>query len=383
MSFSYSISSRQTAKKGTVYDARFRVVDGSGKEVQKRLCGFKTKAEAKRAAVKFLSHYVPPAPVAAAPAFDQTEKISFEKALAAFLAVDKVQTKESTQYEKVGLYAKHITPYFRGIDIRAITKRMVAEWQDTMWAMRAPNGKLYSQKHLLKLRSMLSRLLAWCSERYDTVNYLKDLSTPKRREVKKEIEFYDLAEFTRFIAQADEPQWRTAFMFLFYIGCRVGEMQALSESDITDDGVVINKTLTKKTFDDTPYKRTETKNYKNRVVPIPEVLRAALSEYLAWKRANGYSEAYLFGGDTPLPLQSIRNHLNRYADAAGVKRIRIHGFRHSYVSMCAHVGATPLAISKLIGDTVSTVMQVYMHLWADDAGAVVAKIDEICGNFVP
>lgn len=118
-------------------------------------------------------------------------------------------------------------------------------------------------------------------------------------------------------------------------------------------------------------------------MPIPEVLRAALSEYLAWKRANGYSEAYLFGGDIPLPLQSIRNHLNRYADAAGVKRIRIHGFRHSYVSMCAHVGATPLAISKLIGDTVSTVMQVYMHLWADDAGAVVAKIDEICGNFVP
>lgn len=154
MSFSYSICSRET-KKGTVYDARFRVVDGRGKEVQKRLCGFKTKAEAKRAAVKFLSHYVPPAP--AAPAFDQTEKITFEKALAAFLAVDKVQTKESTQYEKVGLYAKHITPYFRGIDIRAITKRMVAEWQDTMWAMRAPNGKLYSQKHLLKLRSMLSR----------------------------------------------------------------------------------------------------------------------------------------------------------------------------------------------------------------------------------
>lgn len=74
--------------------------------------------------------------------------------------------------------------------------------------------------------------------------------------MKKEIEFYDLAEFTRFIAQADEPQWRTAFMFLFYIGCRVGEMQALSEIDITDDGVVINKTLTKKTFDDTPYKRT-------------------------------------------------------------------------------------------------------------------------------
>lgn len=101
------------------------------------------------------------------------------------------------------------------------------------------------------------------------------------------------------------------------------------------------------------------------------------------KRANNISADFLFGGDRPIALQTIRNHLDKYTALSGVKRIRIHGFRHSYVSMCAHVGATPLAISKLIGDTVSTVMQVYMHLWADDAGAVVAKIDEICGNFVP
>lgn len=115
----------------------------------------------------------------------------------------------------------------------------------------------------------------------------------------------------------------------------------------------------------------------------PEVLRAALSEYLAWKRANGYSEAYLFGGDIPLPLQSIRNHLNRYADAAGLKRIRIHGFRHSYVSMCAHLGATPVIIATLIGDTIETVNEVYTHIWAQDTNEIVSKINEICVNFVP
>lgn len=81
MSFSYSICSRET-KKGTVYDARFRVVDGRGIERQKRLCGFKTKGEAKKAAVKFLSTYVPEAPPA--PTLDAADKMPFEKALAAY-----------------------------------------------------------------------------------------------------------------------------------------------------------------------------------------------------------------------------------------------------------------------------------------------------------
>ena len=384
MSFSYSISSRQTAKKGTVYDARFRVVDGSGKEVQKRLCGFKTKAEAKRAAVKFLSHYVPPAPAAVAPAFDQTEKITFEKALAAYLAFDKLQTKESTQYEKVRLFSKHITPYFRGRDIRSITKADVAAWQDALWAATNPRtGKPFATVYVRKVRANCQRLFKWCAERHDTQNPFVTLSAPKRREAKRELEFYEVEEFNRLIGVVDEVLWRTAFLFLFYTGCRVGEMQALSEADISRDGVRINKTYSKKTMDGTPYKFTDTKNYKNRVVTITAVLRAALSEYLAWKRANNISADFLFGGDRPIALQTIRNHLDKYTALSGVKRIRIHGFRHSYVSMCAHLGATPVIIATLIGDTIETVNEVYTHIWAQDTRELVSKINDICANFVP
>ena len=160
-------------------------------------------------------------------------------------------------------------------------------------------------------------------------------------------------------------------------------MQALSESDITPQGVRINKTYTKKTMDGTPYKITDTKNYKNRVVPIPEVLRTALSAYFAWKRTNNIAADFLFGGDRPIALQTIRNHLDRYTALSGVKRIRIHGFRHSYVSMCAHLGATPVIIATLIGDTIETVNKVYTHIWAQDTRELVSKINDICANFVP
>lgn len=380
MSFSYSICSRKT-KKGTVYDARFRVVDGRGVERQKRLCGFKTKGEAKKAAVKFLSTYVPSAPPA--PVLDPAEKMPFEKALAAYIAYDRTQTKESTQYEKVCLFEKHITPYFKGRDIRSITKADVASWQDALWSTMQSNGKPYSVVHLTKIRGQLNQLFIWCSERYDISNPLASLVKPKRKEAQKELEFYELNEFNSLISVIDEIQWRVLFMFLFYIGCRVGELQALSEADITDEGICINKTYTKKTTDGSLYKITDTKNYKNRVVPIPFVLKNALKDYIAWKRQRSISDDFLFGGKQPIGLQTIRNRLDKYTSLSGVKRIRIHAFRHSYVSMCAHLGATPIVIARLIGDTTETVMQVYTHMWADDGSAVVKKIDELCANFAP
>lgn len=377
MSFSYSICSRAT-KKGTVYDARFRVVDGSGKEVQKRLCGFKTKAEAKRAAVKFLSHYVPPAPAAVAPAFDQSEKITFEKALAAYLAFDKLQTKDVTQYEKSRLFSVHITPYFRGRDIRNIDKRAIAAWQQEIWT------KDYSVKYTERINYTCKGFFKWCAERYDVSNPFQNLSSPKRRESKKSLDFYELDEFIQLeSAMTDSILWHTLFCFLFYTGCRVGELQALSESDLTQKGVVINKTYTKKTTDNSPYNITETKNYKVRTVPLPSRLKRQLSEYLSWKRANNIVADFLFGGDSPIALQTIRNHLDKYTALSGVKRIRIHGFRHSFVSLCAHIGASPLVIAGLIGDTPATVMQVYAHIWAEDSTAVMRKIDDLCAKFVP
>lgn len=376
MSFSYSISPRQTAKKGTVYDARFRVVDGSGKEVQKRLCGFKTKAEAKRAAVKFLSTYVPPAPPVQPLVLG--EKITFEKALDAFLAFDKLQTKDVTLYEKRRLFALHITPYFRGFDIRSIDKRAIAAWQQELWA------KSYSLKYTERVNYTCKGFFKWCAERYDINNPFQNLSAPKRRESKKPLEFYELDEFVELErSMSDSILWHTLFGFLFYTGCRVGELQALSESDLSKKGVTINKTYTKKTTDGSPYNITETKNYKVRTVPIPTHLQSLLKEYLVWKRSNNIATDFLFGGDRPVALQTIRNYLDKYTALSGVKRIRIHGFRHSYVSLCAHIGASPLVIAGLIGDTPTTVMQVYAHIWAEDSTAVVRKIDDLCANFVP
>ena len=58
MSFSYSICSRET-KKGTVYDARFRVVDGRGSERQKKALRLQDKRRSEEGGGQVPVHLCP------------------------------------------------------------------------------------------------------------------------------------------------------------------------------------------------------------------------------------------------------------------------------------------------------------------------------------
>ncbi len=370
MSYSYSISERKTLK-GTVYDARFRVLNGNGIEVQKKLCGFPTKAKAKKAAVEFLSSYVPPKIIE----IENGHNIKYDYALSAHLAYEKSQVKESTYYDKLNVFNLFITPYFSGKYLLALNKQLLLNWQDTMWSMEKAPGEYYAQAYLEKIRGYLSRFLAFCEERYETTNYLTQISRPKRRKVKKEMLIYEITEFNQFIAVVDDIFWKTLFMFLFYTGVRQGECQALTDADYKGTSIKIDKSLTKKTIDGSPYKITDTKNYKNREVPLPKILQKQMVEYIDWKHRNNINSDFLFGGSKPIPEKTIRHKFDKYTDLSKVKRIRVHDFRHSYVSLCAHLGATTLVIAHLIGDTPEQVLKTYAHLWQDDKQKVIDLID--------
>ena len=54
-----SYTTRKT-KSGTVFDVRFRIKDETGKDVNKRLCGFSNKRAAQQAYLDFMKSYTPP-----------------------------------------------------------------------------------------------------------------------------------------------------------------------------------------------------------------------------------------------------------------------------------------------------------------------------------
>ena len=84
---------------------------------------------------------------------------------------------------------------------------------------------------------------------------------------------------------------------------------------------------------------------------------------------------FFFGGEKPIHENSISNHFKRYCKIAGVKEIRLHDLRHSFVSMCIHLGATVPVVADLIGDTQQQVMKTYAHLYESDKNEIIKRIN--------
>ena len=104
------------------------------------------------------------------------------------------------------------------------------------------------------------------------------------------------------------------------------------------------------------------------------------SRIIRFRNGNKNSVAYIhkgkfyFGGEKPLAATTVARVFNKYIEQAGVKRIRIHDLRHSFVSMLIHLGANFMVVADLISDTVEQVLKTYGHLYQEDMTNILSKI---------
>lgn len=59
---------------------------------------------------------------------------------------------------------------------------------------------------------------------------------------------------------------------------------------------------------------------------------------------------------------------------AGVKRIRVHDLRHSFVSMLIHLGANYTVVADLISDTPEQVTKTYGHMYDEDKLSIISRL---------
>lgn len=216
-------------------------------------------------------------------------------------------------------------------------------------------------------------------------NYLKLIKIPKNQTIKKEMHIWELDEFQIFLKIFEtNPNilYQTFFMFQYYTGNRLMETLALSEDDLKNNCVNVNKSIINKTLDNTLYKIVPTKNYTVRQVPLPSVLLEQIKIYLKWKRDNNILSQYLFGGNTIMSGSTIRRVFAKYTKIAGLKPIRIHDLRHSYVSALIHLGITTKVIASLIGDREEQVIKTYSHLYLDDKDNAIVVLNTALNKFV-
>ncbi len=366
----YSVQERQTVKNGRVYDVVFRVITIDGDEKQKRLSGFKTKALAKQAYLEFVAEHCELVKNNPLKKKDPTKEIpTVGELVRQYMATLGNTNKDSVIYDKESIFRIYILPYFENIKANSITKERLYEWQDKLWSLKNERtGKFFSYKYLIKIRGFFCTFLNWAEKRYEFKNNFSSVDKPKRLTPKKEMLFWTREEFEQFISVVNDPIYHAFFTFAFFTGRRKGELFALYKQDIKEKSIVVSKSVNRRTYGKETYEITSTKTNKVSETPICKVVQDEIKKYIP-KEGKFY-----FGGESPLAPTSVTRMFNYYIEQSGVKRIRIHDLRHSFVSMLIHNGANLMVVADLIGDTVQQVTQTYGHLYQEDKISVLSKI---------
>lgn len=364
----YTLQERMT-KRGKVYDVVFRIVTLDGKEKQKKLSGFANKTLAKQGYTDFVTskcELVKNNPI-------KKKDPAKQDLLVGDLIREHIsslfnQNKDSSIYDKQIILRSFILPRYENTKIETLTKEELYRWQDDLWKTKNPRtGEYYSYKYLNKVRAHFSSFLSWCESRYGYTNYLLVVDKPKKRSPKRKMQFWTKEQFEHFISFVDNPLYHAFFTLLFYTGRRKGEIFALTPEDIEKDSIIFDKSLTRKNFGEASYNITSTKADKTQKIPICKAVKEELAIY------KGESP-FFFGGDKPIADNTLRRVFIAYCKKAEMKPIRIHDLRHSFVSMCIHLGANIMVVADLIGDTVEQVTKTYGHLYETDKREIIDKI---------
>lgn len=199
----------------------------------------------------------------------------------------------------------------------------------------------------------------------EVIEYFKLTSDEKFKLKEAEANIWSNDDFNEFIKCVKSKKYKVLFYVLFYTGIRQGEAQALQWKDYYNGVLDIYKNYTFKT-DKGYYEIKETKTTSSiRKVALNKGLVEILNDYKNdVTKISGFNENwYIFGNNNPL----ARTNINRVKDMAckesGVKRITLHGFRHSHASNLISSGMNIVAVSKRSGhSSIDITLRTYTHL---------------------
>lgn len=314
---------------------------GESKSKMKR--GFVTKKEALEWEREFL----------------QRQSASMDMKLSSFVDVyfdDKApRLKERSIMTKRTLIETKILPYFGDKQMNEITAVDIIKWQNALL------NQEYKPTYLRMIQNQLTALFNHAERFYD----LKDNPCKKvdkmGRANAKELNFWTKDEFEVFIQcfTEEEEMYRIIFLMLFWLGCRVGELLALTSEDIDfEKGTVsISKTYFRR--NKTDYITAPKTESSNRKITIPQFLQDEIKQFLD-RQYELMPEERIF----PITDRAIQKKMKQKTEQARLKPIRVHDLRHSHIALLIEKGMQPLVIAQRVGhDSVNTTMNIYGHLY--------------------
>lgn len=304
--------------------------------------------------------------------------MGFDTFVELYVADLKQRLRENTFLTKESIIYKKVLPYFKDKKLNSITAKDVIKWQNELLAYRDENGKPYSKTYLKTIHNQLSAIFNHAIRYYD----LKSNPAAKAGHIGDkeagEMEFWTKEEYSKFADEMmDKPKSFYAFEVLYWCGIRLGELLALTPADFDLENRLlrINKSYQRIGTRDVI---TEPKTKKSiRTIKLPNFLCEEIKEYLDMLYSIKQNDRMF-----PISKSFLHHEMDRGSKAAGVKRIKIHGLRHSHISHLIDLGFSAVAIADRVGHESIDITYRYAHLFPSKQVDMANKLDDERGDLL-
>jgi integrase len=287
----------------------------SGARHKKHKRGFPTKRQARAWEANFLARHA------------GSPDMTFEAFCEIYIDNRRPMLKLNTLLTKQSIIERHLIPYFGGMKLDEITPVDVTNWQTWMCSKTDRYGKPFEASYLRTVRNQLAAIFNHAVKLYGLGRSPMLGVDPIGSRRTREMEFWTKEEYLRFShVMEDKPEQWLAFEVLFWTGVREGELLALvpSDFDLVSGVLHVTKSYQRIHGEDVVTCPKTPKSVRD--IALPRFLVEEVAEHI--RLFGTRSDERLF----KLTKSQLSRAIEQGSKKAGVKRIRVHDFRHSHVS---------------------------------------------------
>ena len=196
---------------------------------------------------------------------------------------------------------------------------------------------------------------------------------------------YSVLDTKKIINVVNDNTYYVLFYFLFFTGVRKGELFALTwnDFDFENKTISITKTLSAKVGTGTYQITTPKTDNTIRLIDLDDKLYELLKKHYESesKLYNFNNSMFIFGNIKPISSTTLDRKLNYYISLANVKKISVHGFRHSHITMLLSNNVPLRAVADRVGDTIEVIEKTYYHVLPKTRSIPVDFINNFNKNF--
>lgn len=308
----------------------------------------------------------------------QSKQLTVNELFDEYVKVKQFEIRESSLDKNKTILVNHVLPTFGNMKLDKINITNLKNWKLEIENKQSKYNKPLSFTMKKNIYTSFRALLNFAVDyNYLSVNPLNKVGNFKNAyQTKDKIQYYTVDEFKKYISAAldnaqsskdDIFEWNfyVFFNIAFYTGMRKGEINALTWNDISDNIIHITKSITQKFHGED--RETPPKNLSSiRDIQIPVPLQNILKQhYDRYKEIADFSENWHICGGPQCVRDSTLDKRNiLFAEKAGIKKIRIHDFRHSHASLLANEGINIQEIARRLGHAkIEITWNTYSHLY--------------------